>query len=84
MQEKLKALEQDPIYSQYAYVTYDDIKRLNESEGNENSTLLAIRAPMGSTLEVPEPEEIERLHQKLANDSDPQSQKYSEYFDKKY
>lgn len=58
MQGKLEALENDPIYAQYAYVTYDDIKKLN-SEEEENNTLLAIRAPMHSTLEVPDPEQIE-------------------------
>ena len=45
----------DPIYERFGYVTYEDIKKLNE--GDDKSTLLAIRAPKGSTLELLEPEE---------------------------
>ena len=56
MSGKLEALENDPVYAKYAYVTYDDIKKLNKEEEDENCTLLAIRAPMHSTLEVPDPE----------------------------
>lgn len=43
----------DELYEQFAYVTYDDIKNMNEDKEN---TLLAIRAPPGTKLEIPEME----------------------------
>jgi len=39
----------DPLYEKYAYVTYEDIKQLNK---DNDQTLLAIRAPKGSKLEI--------------------------------
>ena len=48
----------DPVYADYAYVTYEDIKKLmvDENGNSTNDTLLAIRAPVGTQLEVPDPE----------------------------
>ena len=43
-------MSSDPLYEKYAYVTYDDIKQLTKPGDSENSTLLAIRAPQGSSL----------------------------------
>lgn len=59
LQEELKAMSNDPVYAEYAYVTYDDIKNLHFEEDEEErlrETLLAIRAPPGSYLEIPDPE----------------------------
>lgn len=56
LQESLNQMTKDPAYAEYAYVTYDDIKSLNNLTGAENETLLAIRAPPGTSLEVPDPE----------------------------
>ena len=48
-------MSKDPLYEQYAYVTYEDIKKLNQTKENADSTLLAIRAPQGTSLEIPDP-----------------------------
>jgi len=48
---QLQEMSNDELYEQFAYVTYDDIKNINEDKDN---TLLAIRAPPGTKLEVPE------------------------------
>lgn len=50
-------MSSDSLYEKYAYVTYEDIMKLNKD--GQNNTLLAIRAPKGSTLEVVEPDEDE-------------------------
>ena len=69
LQEQLKAMSSDPVYAQYAYVTYDDIKNLNfEEEEETNDTLLAIRAPPGSFLEIPDPELVQKNNEALAKD----------------
>ena len=53
MQTELKDLAIDPDYERYAYLTYEDLKGLIEQEGKEEDTLIAIRAPPGSTVEIP-------------------------------
>jgi len=58
-------MSSDVLYDKYAYVTYDDIKLLNKENKvgsnlqNSNSTLLAIRAPKGSRLEIVNPDSEE-------------------------
>jgi transcription factor E2F3 len=58
MQDSLTQMTKDPAYAEYAYVTYDDIKSLSNLTEAENETLLAIRAPPGTSLEVPDPESL--------------------------
>ena len=52
-------MARDPIYAEYAYMTFDDIKMLS-SESNE--TLIAVKAPIGSKIEIPDPEQLEALY----------------------
>ena len=56
IQESLTNLTKNPDYTEYAYVTYDDIRNLPNLTDCANETLLAIRAPPGTNLEVPNPE----------------------------
>jgi transcription factor E2F3 len=56
IQESLANLTKNPDYTEYAYVTYDDIRNLPNLTECANETLLAIRAPPGTNLEVPNPE----------------------------
>ena len=56
MNESLNQLTKDPSYAEHAYATFDDIKSLGNLTDAENETLLAIRAPPGTSLEVPDPE----------------------------
>ena len=39
--------------TKYAYVTFDDIKGLNSISKEEDSPFLVIKAPKGTTLEIP-------------------------------
>ena len=58
IQESLNQLTKDPSYTEYAYVTFDDIKNLPNLTDCQNETLLAIRAPPGTNLEVPSPDSL--------------------------
>lgn len=51
---QLQEMAEDQLYEQFAYVTYDDIKKLSNLPENKSSTLLAIRAPQGTKLEIPD------------------------------
>lgn len=46
-------MARDPIYSEFAYMTFDDIKMLSN---DSKDTLIAVKAPIGSKIEIPDPE----------------------------
>lgn len=54
MREKLRGLTEEENNQRWLYVTEDDIKGL---PCFQNETLIAIKAPHGTTLEVPDPDE---------------------------
>ncbi|WOL12740.1 transcription factor E2FB-like [Canna indica] len=54
MQERLRVLTEDENSQRWLYVTEDDIKTL---PCFQNETLIAIKAPHGTTVEVPDPDE---------------------------
>ncbi|CAI5492887.1 unnamed protein product [Closterium sp. Naga37s-1] len=54
MRERLRLLNEDDKRKQWMFVTEEDIKNL---PCFQNETLIAIRAPHGTMLEVPDPEE---------------------------
>ncbi|CAM8980816.1 hypothetical protein QQ045_030818 [Rhodiola kirilowii] len=54
MQERLRDLSEDENNQKWLFVTKDDIKRL---PCFQNQTLIAIKAPRGSTVEAPDPDE---------------------------
>ncbi|XP_022866679.1 transcription factor E2FA-like isoform X1 [Olea europaea var. sylvestris] len=54
MQEKLRDLSEDENNQRWLFVTEDDIKGL---PCFKDETLIAIKAPHGTTLEVPDPDE---------------------------
>ena len=54
-QNLLKTMSEDEYNQKLAYLTHTDIRNIPEF-GEE--TLLAVKAPYGSTLEVPDPDEV--------------------------
>lgn len=54
MQERLRNLSEDENNEKFLFVTEEDIKNL---PCFQNETLIAIKAPHGTTLEVPDPDE---------------------------
>ncbi|KAI7747547.1 LOW QUALITY PROTEIN: hypothetical protein M8C21_002004, partial [Ambrosia artemisiifolia] len=54
MQERMRDLSEDNNCQKWLFVTEDDIKGL---PCFQNETLIAIKAPHGTTLEVPDPDE---------------------------
>ncbi|PON97398.1 E2F Family [Trema orientale] len=54
MQERLRDLSEDETNQKWLFVTEEDIKGL---PCFQNETLIAIKAPHGTTLEVPDPDE---------------------------
>jgi len=54
VENELNEMSKDNLYEQFAYVTYEDIKKLNQTKENSENTLLAIRAPKGTTIEIPD------------------------------
>ncbi|XP_059278572.1 transcription factor E2FA [Lycium ferocissimum] len=54
MQENLRDMSEDESNQRWLFVTEDDIKSL---PCFQNETLIAVKAPHGTTLEVPDPDE---------------------------
>jgi hypothetical protein len=54
VQADLKRLAEESANSKLAFVTYDDLRNL---PGMQGQTLIAIKAPSGTRLEVPDPDE---------------------------
>ncbi|GAV66378.1 E2F_TDP domain-containing protein [Cephalotus follicularis] len=55
VQERLRDLSEDESNQKWLFVTEEDIKNL---PCFQNETLIAIKAPHGTTLEVPDPDEL--------------------------
>ena len=58
-QNLFKTMSEDEYNQKLAYLTHTDIRNIPEF-GEE--TLLAVKAPYGSTLEVPDPDEVTHTH----------------------
>jgi len=56
LQDSMSQLTKDPQYAENAYLTFDDLRSLKTDAPLE--TLLAIRAPPGTTLEVQDPDQV--------------------------
>ena len=54
-QNLLKTMSEDENNQRLAYLTHMDIRNIGEFQ---EETLLAVKAPYGSTLEVPDPDEV--------------------------
>jgi transcription factor E2F3 len=52
-------MSKEPVYADYAYMTFDDIKQVNS---DSNDTLIAVKAPIGTKIEIPDPEQLEELY----------------------
>ena len=50
--EDLQSFAKDEEHTKYAFVTFNDIKNLKKSSEN-NETFLIIKAPKGTTMELP-------------------------------
>jgi transcription factor E2F3 len=63
MRERLRTLSENESNKKWLYVTDEDIKSLSCFQ---NETLIAIKAPHGTTLEVPDPDEaVEYPHRRF-------------------
>eukprot|EP00347_Sterkiella_histriomuscorum_P018440 403345501 len=55
LQNELGLMARDPAYEEFAYLNFDDIALLNQYT---NDTLIAVKAPLGSKIEMPDPEQL--------------------------
>lgn len=65
MQHSFNELSTTPQYSECAFLTFDDLARLNAAEGGKHNKLLVIKASPGTEMEVPNPEEVEEYNKHL-------------------
>jgi transcription factor E2F3 len=55
LQIELQQMAKDPAYEQLAYLTFNDIATLNS---DAKDTLIAVKAPLGSKIEMPDPDQL--------------------------
>lgn len=55
LQESLAGLAKDDANNKFSYVAFDDIKAVNTQPKDDGQPFFVIRAPKGTTLEVPVP-----------------------------
>ncbi len=61
MKSNFEKLTEDSDFKQYGYVTFEDIKSLTYGE---NMNLIAIKAPPGTSLDIPDPDMIHEIYLK--------------------
>jgi transcription factor E2F3 len=59
MKTNFEKLTDDSEFKNYGYVTFEDIKSLTYSE---NMNLIAIKAPPGTSLDIPDPDMIHDIY----------------------
>ena len=67
MSDMIHTLNTDPVMSQYSYVTADDVQSLQQYS---SETLMAIKAPAGTVLEVNESPDIDKYTMSLHSQDD--------------
>lgn len=63
MEQHLQAMSLEPAYSDFSYLTFDDIRMMGQATGNTH-VLIAVKAPMGTIVEVPQ---VEKESQQLSD-----------------
>ena len=75
LHDSLNQLIKEPEYANLAFITQEDINSLPSLTDNSNEILLAVRAPLGSIVEVPDPDLFSNENEKyqiiLNSKSDP-------------
>ena len=46
-------------YHEYGYLTHEDLSKVNNSEEQRDKKMIVVKAPVGSEVEIPNPEEVE-------------------------
>ena len=59
IKNSFEKLTDDRSFKEYGYVTFDDIKALTVGE---DINLIAIKAPAGTSLEIPDPDQIQSIY----------------------
>ena len=59
VKSQFEKLTEDTSFKEYGYVTFEDIKNLTIGE---DINLIAIKAPAGTSLEIPDPDHIHNIY----------------------
>ncbi len=59
IKSQFEKLTENNDFKEYGYVTFDDVKALTLGE---DINLIAIKAPTGTSLEIPDPDQIKSIY----------------------
>eukprot|EP00826_Nyctotherus_ovalis_P017325 TRINITY_DN15098_c0_g3_i7.p1 TRINITY_DN15098_c0_g3~~TRINITY_DN15098_c0_g3_i7.p1 ORF type:complete len:264 (-),score=58.61 TRINITY_DN15098_c0_g3_i7:153-944(-) len=60
LHESFNKLAESSLYSELAYVAFEDISRLSVSEEYRGKKLIVVTAPPNTTMDIPHPDDIKR------------------------
>lgn len=61
LKEEFELMTKDEDFKKYGYITHNDLKNLT---AGETMNIIAITAPIGTSLEIPSPEAIKEMYNK--------------------
>lgn len=65
LQEDFNQIAVSNDYTEYTYLLNDDLAKLCAVEENKQKKLIIVKAPAGTTMEVPNPEEVAKYYKSL-------------------
>lgn len=65
LNESFNQLASSKEYAQLAYIGYKDLCRLNDSAEFKEKRLVAVKSPINSVMEIPDPKEVETYFHSL-------------------
>jgi len=79
LQETFNKASAEECYSEYAFVTFDDVSKLCSAEENVGKKLILIKAHPGTLMEVPEPSEVEAMQKEMKNEENKLEKEQGKY-----
>lgn len=60
----LEKMTEDEDFKENAYISFDDLKKLSSKE---DVNFIAVKAQKGTMIEIPEPENVEKIYNQTLN-----------------
>ena len=84
LQDSFNKIASGNNYSEFTWLTYDDISKLCSSEKNKQNKMIIIKAPPETVMEIPDPEQVDEFFASLKKKPEDPIGKNKEIEDKRY
>ena len=73
LKNSYEPIQKNPSFEEYGYLTYNDIRLVTHGQ---DMNLIAIRAPTGTSIDIPDPENVHNLFTKTNENMRKGNEKY--------